>query len=340
MRLRQVTGPTIPSAPMPAWLWNDTTAERVAGPNTPSTASDSLRFLFNCACRARTAGPVEPCWTVTTSVFQVLGPTMPSTARPRRLWKVFTADSVAGPNTPSAVTEMPWACSRYCTASVSTPRLPRLWVWKNALAYALAGTVTPPSVRTNAASTTMAGIRVDRMAWLLCFVGGRGGPGPPRPSVVAGSDPLDSAARGGPGPAGPDVDVGVVVVAGVAGAEDAVEARVAGPLRDRAQRRRADQVDGPAVGVLPGSGSADAPVARLTAAARADDQRTGAGLPTQGFGLPHHPDQVRPHLGGADAAAGEAGLAAAGGRLRHLREGEVDRGAVVVLQCVDLAEGL
>src|SRR5829696_1123033 len=99
--------------------WKPRTAASVLGPKIPSTCKpllgspDRLRN-WNSSWTPRTASPWLPCLTVMISADQVLGPTMPSTARPFCCWKARTAASVLGPKIPSAATLWPRAWSRYC----------------------------------------------------------------------------------------------------------------------------------------------------------------------------------------------------------------------------------
>ena len=66
-RARQVSGPTIPSAPMPRARWKPVTAARVLGPKIPSTArprpgsSDRLRNLNSSWTPVMLAGWTEIC---------------------------------------------------------------------------------------------------------------------------------------------------------------------------------------------------------------------------------------------------------------------------------------
>ena len=66
-RARQVSGPTIPSAPMPRARWKPVTAARVLGPKIPSTArprpgsSDRLRNLNSSWTPVMLAGLTEIC---------------------------------------------------------------------------------------------------------------------------------------------------------------------------------------------------------------------------------------------------------------------------------------
>src|SRR5664279_2963166 len=129
---RQVTGPTMPSTVtegMSAWsaCWKPRTAASVCGPKIPSTwipvlgLPDRLRN-WNSSCTPRTASPVLPSWTWTTSADQVCGPTIPSTPRWLRCWKARTAASVWAPKMPSTVTSCPRARSRYCRVRTG-------WCW-------------------------------------------------------------------------------------------------------------------------------------------------------------------------------------------------------------------
>jgi hypothetical protein len=128
--------------------------------------------------------------------------------------------------------------------------------------------------------------------------------------------------------------VRVVAVPGVAGAEDLLEPVVPGLPHDLAERRGAGEVGGvavqvPAVGVTRVRVAGDAPEGA------GDDHPPVAEGVAQRLQLPHDPQRVRPGLGGGDQPARPRAVA-----LVHLAVGEVDRGAVVVLEGVDAVEGL
>src|SRR4029450_6895440 len=126
---RQVTGPTIPSTVIPSACWKPRTAASVLGPKMPSTCSawlGSPARKRNSSCTARTASPWLPRLTWMISADQVLGPTMPSTAKPLDCWKARTAASVFGAKMPSTVTDAPLARSRYCRLGTGCAWSPRL----------------------------------------------------------------------------------------------------------------------------------------------------------------------------------------------------------------------
>ena len=121
----QVRVPHTPSAVMFGTsactaCWKARTALCVSGPYCPSTASsvaglpDRLRKLIS-TCTPLTAEPRLPDRHVMITCDQVIGPTMPSTARPAPCWKCRTAASVSAPNGPSAVKVAPCALSRRCS---------------------------------------------------------------------------------------------------------------------------------------------------------------------------------------------------------------------------------
>jgi hypothetical protein len=129
-RARQVSGPTMPSAPMPSARWKPITAALVLGPKMPSTArpwagSPERLRNWNSSCTPRTASPVLPLDTTMIRAPQVCGPTTPSTVSRSPVWKAFTAASVFGPKIPSTVTGCPRARSKYCKAGTGWPWLPR-----------------------------------------------------------------------------------------------------------------------------------------------------------------------------------------------------------------------
>src|SRR5687767_9933180 len=68
----------------------------------PSPSDWSWNFITSWT--PRTASPVLPLLTWTTSLDQVCGPTIPSAARPLLCWNALTADSVWGPKLPSTET--------------------------------------------------------------------------------------------------------------------------------------------------------------------------------------------------------------------------------------------
>ena len=136
-----VSLPTMPSAYRPFCAWNETTPARVARPKMPSTSTPSL------LCSTLTSACVEPKRSVVVFAEHVVGvvgvvgvagvvgvvgvvaaasfahvslPTMPSAYSPLLRWNDLTADSVAGPKMPSALT---WSCA--WIAFTASPREPK-----------------------------------------------------------------------------------------------------------------------------------------------------------------------------------------------------------------------
>ena len=94
----------MPSEVSPCADWKLRTALSVAGPKSPSVATE-LPCLTSWTWSAWTAGPVLPWRTVLTRAENVAGPAMPSADRPRDCWKAVTAALVPLPKSPSAVVE-------------------------------------------------------------------------------------------------------------------------------------------------------------------------------------------------------------------------------------------
>jgi transposase len=121
----QVFWPTIPStSSRPKTVWNSLTALSVFGPKSPSMSPGSKPLSIRSCCSNVTAGPLEPFLTVGgSSLAQVLGPTIPSTAKPRNDWYNLTAFSVLAPKMPSTRPESKPRKLRFSCALVTASPL-------------------------------------------------------------------------------------------------------------------------------------------------------------------------------------------------------------------------
>src|ERR1700752_3023574 len=103
--------------------WNARTAASVFRPNTPSAVSVCPPELFRkliWSCTARTAGPLLPRFTATTSAFHVPALTTPLAGRWRECWNAITAAFVLAPKEPSTTSLAPCAFSKYCSDRMVT----------------------------------------------------------------------------------------------------------------------------------------------------------------------------------------------------------------------------